>query len=619
MTLKTATFAIVILTILSAATISARLARPAEPPSQAVNLMLSNLPPGQDPQRFPGYVAPKYKDFVEKSLYLTMRDGVKIAITVVVPKDLSATEKIPALMRMTRYRRVELPNNGVDGLCNLFGGRFFCAQGYAMVGVDARGTGASFGVWRGPFSQDEIKDYSEVVDWIVAQPWSNGKVGTIGTSYDGNTALELAAMLNPAVKAVVPRHFEFDEYAETPYPGGVFDDWLVKNWNAANQGLDTNPGVKLVDEDTDGRLYKQATAHRAENMDVYALGLRTTFRDDRASGVSLDDRSIHTYRSQIDKSQAAINSWGGWFDASTADAVIKSFMNLTNYQRAIIGPWNHGGGQNASPYQAANPPRVMQGYECLRFFDHYLKGTDTGLDPTKDLYYFTMGEEKWKVTTIWPVAGTRLLKWYLNEGNALSPEAPGGLAGADRYTVDFDATSGTTNRWHAQLGSKVYYPDRSQADKKLLAYTTAPLEKDMEITGHPVIDLFITSTDTDGAFFVYLEDVDEHGTVTYITEGELRALHRKVSNEPSPLRTLVPYHSFLRKDAMPLVPGEPAELKFGLLPTSVLIRKGHRLRIAIAGADKDTFARIPEKGTPLITVMRNHNQPSWIELPVIER
>jgi uncharacterized protein len=99
----------------------------------------------------------------------------------------------------------------------------------------------------------------------------------------------------------------------------------------------------------------------------------------------------------------------------------------------------------------------------------------------------------------------------------------------------------------------------------------------------------------------------------------LRALHRKVSVEAPPYKLLVPYHSFKAKDAMPLGPGQVAELKFGLQPTSVLIKKGHRLRIAIAGADKNSFARIPAEGTPTISVARNRKNASWIELPVIRR
>jgi putative CocE/NonD family hydrolase len=138
-----------------------------------------------------------------------MRDGVKIAVQLVLPKDLPADAKIPAILNMTRYWRAQQgdePN------------AFVPSHGYATVFVDARGTGASFGVWKAPFSQEEVKDYNEVVNWIVAQPWSNGKVGAIGNSYTGNTALWLASTMNPAVKAVIPRHYEFDLYAETPYP-----------------------------------------------------------------------------------------------------------------------------------------------------------------------------------------------------------------------------------------------------------------------------------------------------------------------------------------------------------------------------------------------------------------
>jgi putative CocE/NonD family hydrolase len=457
------------------------------------------------------------------------------------------------------------------------------------------------------------------VNWIVAQPWSNGKVGAIGNSYTGNTALWLAVTMNPAVKAVIPRHYEFDLYAETPYPGGLFTDWLIKTWNEGNRELDTNPGVRLVDEDVDQKLYQEATKRRTENIDVYAAALKTTFRDDRAFGYTLDELSLHSYVAQIEKSNVAINNWGGWFDASTPEGILRTFLTLKNYQRAVIGPWNHGATQNASPYQTAESKRAMQAYEWLRFFDHYLKGIDTGLDKDKRLFYFTIGEERWKVTDRWPVAGTQMTAWYFNENNSLTTKAPSGKTEEDRYTINFEATTGAKNRWHTQVGGDVVYGDRAEEDKKVLTYTSAPLEADVEITGHPIVSLFVTSTHTDGAFFVYLEEIDENGKVTYLTEGELRALHRRVSNEQSPAKLPVPYHTFLKKDAMPLVPGQVAELKFGLQPISVLVKKGHRLRIAIAGHDKDTFIRIPAEGTPVIAMQRNSRGLSMIELPVIKR
>jgi putative CocE/NonD family hydrolase len=129
--------------------------------------------------------------------------------------------------------------------------------------------------------------------------------------------------------------------------------------------------------------------------------------------------------------------------------------------------------------------------------------------------------------------------------------------------------------------------------------------------------LHASSTHTDGAFIVYLEDVAPDGRVTYITEGQLRAVMRRISDEPPLYTKYGPHRSELRADAMPLVPGEVAELRIELWATSVLIRKGHRIRVAVAGADRDTFLRYPrDGGVPTITVQRNATYPSRIDLPI---
>ena len=196
--------------------------------------------------------------------------------------------------------------------------------------------------------------------------------------------------------------------------------------------------------------------------------------------------------------------------------------------------------------------------------------------------------------------------------------APGESAGNDEYTVNFEATTGRHNRWYTNNGSgDVTYPDRAAEDRKLLTYTSAPFDEDMEITGHPIVTLFARSTHDDGAFIVYLEDVAEDGRVTYVTEGQLRGKMRRVTSNPSPYKKPGPHRSELRADAMPLAPGEVAELSFELWATSVLIKAGHRLRIAVAGADRDTFLRYPRNNdVPTITVEHNTLYPSHVSLPV---
>ena len=197
-----------------------------------------------------------------------------------------------------------------------------------------------------------------------------------------------------------------------------------------------------------------------------------------------------------------------------------------------------------------------------------------------------------------------------------SPEA------FDTYLVDLTAGTGLRSRWVSLAnteGAPIEYTRRGEEDEKLLHYTSHPLKEDIEVTGHPIVTLYVSSTADDGNFIAYLEDVDPEGNVTYVTEGQLRALHRKLSDEQPPYPHVVPYRTFKHKDTMPLVPGETAELIFDLLPTSYLYRKGHSIRVAIAGADKDHFALMKTEPTPTLKFHRNSVWASAIELPVIPR
>ena len=183
----------------------------------------------------------------------------------------------------------------------------------------------------------------------------------------------------------------------------------------------------------------------------------------------------------------------------------------------------------------------------IAFLDPLLKGQgDKRVSAPRLIRYYTLGEGRWKTSTTWPVPGFAPRTLYLGSGNALRETRPGreDATGADRYQADFSATTGTSNRWHTNFGGgAVSYPDRAREDAKLLVYTGEPLARDIEITGNPVVTLEFSSSATDGAFYVYLEDVAPDGKVSYLTEGELRALHRKLS-PPDPRRvTLGPRHS----------------------------------------------------------------------------
>ena len=155
------------------------------------------------------------------------------------------------------------------------------------------------------------------------------------------------------------------------------------------------------------------------------------------------------------------------------------------------------------------------------------------------------------------------------------------------------------------------YPDRKERDQDLLVYTSEPLSAPLEVTGHPVATVYLSSTTPDTTLFVYLEDVTPEGDVHYVTEGELRAIHQPRQASDAILKPTgpLPIHTFRRADAAPLIPGEVVPLIVELLPTSYQFKQGHRIRIALAGADKDHFQAL-DGPAPTWEVWHTPNRPS---------
>lgn len=570
-----------------------------------------------------------------------MRDGTQIAVDVMVPLDLPSGTRLPVILIMTRYwRSLELrvpdpPGKALTGPREHLAG-YLIPRGFGVVVVDARGTGASTGVSRHPWAPEEIADYGEVVRWAVSQPWCDGSAGAVGISYEGAAALRLPATGALGVGGVVPQEIEFDVYTDVALPGGIFNRAFIQAWSESNRRLDDHrmsvlfpwlarilaKGVRPADSDRKSRtVLGEARRDHRLNTDVFQAMSSIEYRDDHfgQTGATLDDFSVFRHGAGLQASGVPVFSWGSWMDGTSAEAVLRNFNTFDNPQVAVIGAWNHEMTRHGSPYRRPHgqpDPLPEQRWAAIaRFFEETLK-----LDQPpqgKTLFYYTLGEEAWKQTDTFPLPNTKLQAWYFQAEHGLSPEIPPAGDAADPYTVDFRATTGRANRWHTQMARRLVYPDRARADRHLLTYTSAPLERDLEITGHPVVTLHLTSSATDGAFFVYLEDVDTKGVVRYLTEGQLRGIHRKLSTELPPYWSGLPYRTFRRADAAPLPPGEMVEITFGMQPLSVLVRRGHRLRVAVAGADRDTFARVPGQGTPQWRVARNQLLSSHVRLPVV--
>lgn len=588
----------------------------------------------------------------QTSTYIKMRDGVEIAVTALLPPDLKAGERVPVLMRTTRYWRGQQigwllrvmavldlvsPSSLVDEE-----GAYFNQRRFAVILVDARGSGASGGRRPIEYAPDEIGDMGEVAAWTARQPWSNGRVGTFGVSYDGNAAELAAAAQQPAIRAVMPLYDDFDSQALVQ-PGGVALRGFVEQWGKLVAALDRNDvcgaddtkgwecwrdrqmnyGVQRIDADRDGTHLAQLVRQH-QNIDIAkALG-NVEFRDDvltaELGSIRFADISPYGLKSRIEVSKVPMMVWCGWLDANSCQGALIRYRTLSNPQVLVIGPLSHGGDFNVDPFAGNHSPPVPTRQEQLKieadFFAQTL-GEEAPATLVSSIRYYTMGEGKWHTTAVWPPAGLSNEKLFFAEGNALAATVPAKQGSTDSYRVDLTASSGNQTRWHTQLGGgDVVYGDRAVADKKLLTYTSSPLETDLEITGSPVLTLQMASTTSDGAIHAYLEDVAPTGRVTYIDEGVFRVIHRKEADRGSlPYESLGPAHSFRRDDAEPMNPGDPASIRFSLWPTSVLLRRGHSIRLALAGADAGLFQVYPAGGAPEWTVYRDAERSSLLELP----
>jgi len=606
----------------------------------------------------------EYAGVARTSHYVTMRDGVRLAVDVVLPRDLPAGARIPALLYQGRYWRsvalrgpARFTSDDVEhhGQLGPFKG-FFVERGYAWIDVDTRGSGASTGFRLWDYSPDEIVDGADLVDWILSQPWSDGRVAGVGVSYSGAAAELLLANGHPAVKAAAPLFCDFDQYQDILAPGGVPHRSWVLAWADFTSRLDHGrlpydawwlplfvTGVRPVDGDRGGRLLAEALRQHADNLD-FATMADVVYRDDRPPiaprgaepaaalrradawlearfgadfrALGTDLASPHAFASQVDASGAPVYAYSGWLDGAYARAAARRFATLSNPQnKLLLGPWDHAL-HTVSPRAPRGRSRFDHAGELLRFLDHHVKGLPTGLERAPRVHYFTMGAERWRSADRWPPPSTPQ-RWYLAGDGALSSDPPPASGAEDGYDVDFAAGTGPASRWAALAGRPIRdpYPDRAQRDRRLLHYTSPPLAADLEVTGHPLLTLHVASSARDGTFFAYLEDVGPDGRVAYVSEGMLRAIHRRVlPGGPDALG--LPRRSFRRADALPLVPGEVAELSFDLMPTSYVFPAGHRVRLALAGADADRFARIPDGGPVRWRVQRSALHPSSLLLPV---
>jgi putative CocE/NonD family hydrolase len=441
-------------------------------------------------------------------------------------------------------------------------------------------------------------------------------------------AENLLSVQHPAVKAAAIQFSLWDAYADS-FPGGMIPIPLVTKWGQAIHALDLNQfdpkgptrGVRPVDEDTDGALLREAMSIRGTHQRVDD-DLRTmfTFRDDKLSqGYSIDDVSPHRRVSKEVSSRVPILSIDGYYDGNYASGAIKRFTNvITPGSCLILGPWNHGALYGYDPDQGANISQFPLTEQVLRFFDHYLKDLDNGIAEEPRVHYFTLGKNLWTSSESWPPAGITKKSLYLGPDLGLLEARPT-KSGRQEYSVDLEAHTAMLSRYNSVATANfVDYPDRRQTAGRVLSYTSAPLQSDLEVTGQGLVSLFVSSDQPDGQFIAYLEVVHPDGRVSYVSEGGIRALHHKVLKDSPPYLNYLVYHSYKKVDAQLMTTGETEEIEFDLQPVSYVFEKGSRIRVSFAGADALNFTKVNDEA-PNWKIRWGGATPSRIELPVGDR
>ena len=580
--------------------------------------------------RYEGYSQERFTEWVNTSRYVEMRDGVKIAVDITRPavNGEAVDEKFPVVWTHSRYHRNpgalqrffagaaadSLPpvNSQVDANSGL---QRLVKHGYVVAAAQVRGGGASFGRYEGLFSPNETRDAFEIIGWLASQPWSDGNVGMYGGSYLGMTQYMAASESPPALKAIFPNVAGLDMY-DVLYPGGVYRKDMITHWGELTRNLDLVWKAPKVATDIEGTMLEDAIAQHRDNWDVLVEYGASRYRDHDVPSLSWGRHGVSGVLDKINQARVPAYHWNGWYDIFVLDAAL-IFANYQGPQKLGIGAWSHAG----MPDSALMAERSrLTAIEQHRWFDYWLKGIDNGIMDELPINYAVMddpGSWSWRSAAAWPVPDATPTEFHFAAGSPglLTETAP--AAGAfDVYRVDPTTTTGTRTRWDNAVGAApvMVYPDMASNDAKALTYTTAPLAADVTVIGHPVVTLWLSSSTNDADLLVLLEEVDSAGVSRYVTEGALRASHRKLSDAPWNNLGL-PFQRGFKADAEPLPAGVPTEIRMDLHPTSAVFNAGHRIRIAIMGADADNL-EAPSR-LPTLRVYHGGDHASRIALPVV--
>lgn len=553
------------------------------------------------PNAYAGWSEAVYDGHRRSSFYVEVRDGTRLAVDLYRPTKggVEASEKLPVVWMHSPYNRRTYRDGEAAETYPGYALRLV-PHGYNVAVVDFRGVYASFGrnigYNRGEWVDAAKYDAYDVTEWFAKQPWSNGKIGMWGCSATGGSQMQALTTHPPSLKAVIPMSAEFDVYAFTTL-GGVSAPRPVAPPNATGEAASIATRDRLaapVDgPDGAGQLAAAIASHK-DNIESVGI---VPFRDSVSQPTGLEWWKIsspHTYLDELKKTGIGVLSVANWDEAGTRHGPFFTFNNLPkDNTKLLVGPSTH---------CAWSAVKDETGFDLvteeLRFFDHWLKGKANGVMKEPAVTYYTYNapaESAWRTSETWPLKSERRTDYLLSAAGGLgTTPAP---TGARSVAMSPPPVSQTV----------MIEPATGAA-----IFETAPLPSDLEVTGHPLMSLWIRTATADADAMTQIFDVAPDGTTrTYQMIGRLRASHRETATAPYNHLGL-PWRTHAQADARPIPSGEAVELTYDLLPMSYIFKAGHRIRIAVSFSDPARGANPPE-----VEILTGGAHASRITLPVI--
>jgi putative CocE/NonD family hydrolase len=556
----------------------------------------------------------------EDNINIPMDDGVIITLKLVRPAvgGVVVNKPLPTIATFTPY------NKNVGDTVPLGGGinPYFVSHGYNHVLIDVRGTGRSGGAWD-PFSAREIQDYPHVLDWVIAQPWSNGVIGMWGISATATTSL--FAGHHPAVKAVFPIVPHGDIYRDVVFVGGQASVAFLPAWMAAVTLLAT----------VDPQFYAQPDQYLSA-VNQHLIGLNQ-FLIPRTVGVvsgqadSAYDNDYWATKAPLEVSnslQAPTFIVGGLFDIFQRSEPL-NYESLKNHTttKLLLGPWHHLQAAVGEGLPREGVP--VLDHIALQWFDRYLKNIPNGAENLPNVTQWVWGHEHFSTSSDWPNTHAQVERLFLQAGGALNTSKP--AADAAPSTVVQQPVNGICSESTLQisLGLAGYVPlDCFYQDNVVqmleATFDTAVLDQDMYINGPMLADIWMSTTAQSAGVVVRVSDLYPDGTAHALSSGLLTAAFRAVDEGKSRYldgEMIQPWHPFTAASVQPVGSGNIIKVPVEISPTSALIKQGHRLRISV-GASNFPYALPPlpdllGSAAGLLSIYNDAKHPSSVVLPVV--